>query len=161
MKILTALIVLQTIAVIALLFKFASFETEMSSTAPDSALTRKVVAEAVVDRTATYGDEEQLRKIIREELASILQSSRESRPLPEPEIASEAQESKRQDETDHQYQRELVQGQLDSYASQGSISEIEMADLQMEIAKLDKSGRKMMLREMTKMLNSGELKGHL
>ena len=112
-------------------------------------------------KTPAYGDEEQLRRIIREELASILQSSPESRPLPEPEIASETQESKRQDEIDHQYQRELVQSQLESYASQGSISEVEMADLQMEIAKLDKSGRKMMLREVTKMLNSGELKGHL
>ena len=161
MKILTALIVLQTIAVIALLFKFASFETEISSTAPGSAPTRKAVAEAVVVKTPAYGDEEQLRRIIREELASILQSSPESRPLPEPEIASETQESKRQDEIDHQYQRELVQSQLESYASQGSISEVEMADLQMEIAKLDKSGRKMMLREVTKKLNSGELKGHL
>jgi len=89
------------------------------------------------------------------------QSFPESKPSPEPEIATVPADKTRQDEIDHQYQRELVQSQLGSYASQGSISESEMADLQMGIARLDESGRKMMLRELTRMLNSGVLKGHL
>ena len=161
MKILTALTVIQTIAVIALLVKFVSFETEMSARMLAPAPTRKVVTEAVVDKTPAFGGEEQLRKIIREEVADALQSLPQSRPSPESVTATDAPDEKRQNVIDYQYQRELVQGQLDSYASQGSISESDMEDLQMGIARLDESGREMMLRELTRMLNSGVLKGHL
>ena len=159
MRILTVLAVLQTIAVMALLFKFASFETEMSSSTP--AHTHTVVAEAVVGKTPVYGDEDLLRKIVSEEVAGALQSLPGSRPSPESVPSTDAPDEKPQNVIDYHYRRELVQSQLGSYVSQGTISESEMTKLQMEIATLDEPGRKLMLRELTRMLSSGDLKGRL
>ena len=161
MKTMTALVALQFVAVVVLLFKLSSVETEISSSMIASIAPNQVVAENAVSKPPVYGNEEQLRKVIREELASALQSLPVARPSPVPEVSPDTRDNRRQDEADHQYQLELVQNQLDNYASQGTISEGKMADLQMQIAKLDESGRRMMLRELTKMLNSGDLKGRL
>ena len=58
-------------------------------------------------------------------------------------------------------QRDFVLGKLDYYSSVGSISSAEMAQLQMEIAKLDESGRTEMMSRLNRPLNSGALKGNL
>jgi len=161
MKTMTVLVALQFIAVIILLFKLSSVESEISSSMIASIPPNQIVTENAVSKPPVYGDEEQLRKVIREELASALHSLPVARPSPVPEVSPDTRDNERQDEVDHQYQLELVQNQLDNYVSQGTISEGKMADLQMQIAKLDESGRRMMLGELTRMLNSGDLKGHL
>jgi hypothetical protein len=49
---------------------------------------------------------------------------------------------------------------LDSYIEQGEISDLDMANLQGEISRLDNDGRRQMLSLLTQALNSGELDGH-
>lgn len=98
--------------------------------------------------------EDRLRQIIREELSTQLAD------LPrrdQPRDAAVATNST--SEAEMESQRELVSQQLEYYSSVGSISDLEMQQLQMDMAKLDDAGRQEMLRELTRALNSGRLKG--
>jgi len=106
--------------------------------------------------TYLYPNEDRLRQIIREELGAELDRRSEPDKQMDPVIASSST-----DETEIEYQRELVAQQLEYYASVGSISDADMQKLQMDIAKLDDAGRTEMLRELMRALNSGRLEGRL
>ena len=169
MKILTVLSLLQ-IAVIALLtVRIVAVERGMNSMAlaQTSPLTNERAADTsvrvakVTRQPPAYVDEEQLRHIVREELNAALESFSAEQSSRKPVIASPEPKNTAGDETAHQYRRESVQNEIDYYVSRGTISETEMAGLQMEIARLDASGRSEMLRELVRVLNSGDLKGRL
>lgn len=101
--------------------------------------------------------EYRLRQIIQEELRSHLGqmdlngSQQEAQPPTGRDV----------DGAEVAAQRDFVLGQLDYYSSVGSISSAEMAQLQMEIAKLNESGRTEMMSRLNRALNSGVLKGNL
>ena len=100
-------------------------------------------------------DEETLRRIIREELAARLATSpgpadpSGSAAAPDPSHAA-----------DYSRQLAAVNEQLDRHIAVGSISDADMAALQMEIGKLDKNGQRDMLRKLMRALNSGALQGN-
>ena len=142
-----------------LLGKFVLFEPDstVAGHAGRNTLMSDPFNDPATDRNATaiyYMDDNQLRQIIREELGALL----DSKPGPETKkdaiVASNAI-----DNTEIQYQRELVAQQLEYYASVGSISDMDMQKLQGEITKLDEVSRREMLRKLTQALNSGELQG--
>ena len=152
---------MQTGILLILLGKIVLFEEE--STAPGDAQQSTFVSNpfdgASTDGRATaiyYPDEDQLRKIIREEFAAQLGALTESNAQDHPAAILGPE-----DETKNQYQRELVAQQLNYHTSVGSISDRDMLKLQGEIAKLDAASRKKMLSELTRALNSGELEGRL
>ena len=60
-----------------------------------------------------------------------------------------------------QYQLEVVHQEIEFYINRGKISDLEMQELQGAIAKLDEEGRRAMLGQLVKALNSGELEGRL
>ena len=166
MKFLATLSVLQFAAIAALLFKFVSLESSMdalaiaqSNTAIRESATSLALAVPITSQATARPSEEQLRNIVREELAAALlafptpQTSQQS-----PTVALRADSEARRES---EYQRELVENKIDDYVTQGSISDQEMSDLQMQLVKLDHSGRKLVLRKLTKALNSGDLEGRL
>lgn len=152
MKLLAALSLLQTAAIAFLLVKMANLD-EVIKPMP-------VVESAVATGSSSAGkhdlEEEQLRKVIREELASHLNSrsgavNDERAPTASSPINT----------IDQRAQMDLVARQLEHYKSQGVISESEMQNLQVEIAKLDKPAQKQMLSKLVKAMNSGEIRGAL
>ena len=65
------------------------------------------------------------------------------------------------DEAEEALQRDLVAQQIEFFSSVGRISELEMHELQFEIAKLDDAQRTEALRQLTRALNSGNIEGRL
>jgi sensor histidine kinase YesM len=104
----------------------------------------------------TLPSEERLRQIIREELkdqlSDLLAGGRSIEADDTPSSISEAELG---------LQQRRASEQLQYYASDGRISELEMEQLEMEIANLDAAGRTHMLRQLTRALNSGQLEGRL
>lgn len=170
MKILTVLGVLQIAAIAALFFKFNALESSMDSLSmatvpvanrePQTPAPSRAVPPS--DSGLTPANIEQLRRVVREELASTLQSV----VFPEQSAqhtstAPGQQASNQRTDSEYDYGREIVQNEIDYFVSRGRISEAEMTGLQMQIGKLDQAGRKEMLRELVKVLNSGDLEGRL
>lgn len=161
MKTLTILSLLQTGILLILLGRFVLFEEQ--STVPVDAEQSTLVS-SPFDAPSTdghasavyYPDENQLRKIVREELAAQLGTLSEANAQNDSAAVLEPV-----DEAKYQYQRELVAQQLNYHTSVGRISDTDMQKLQMEIAKLDEAGRREMLGKLTRAMNSGELDGRL
>jgi 4-hydroxyphenylpyruvate dioxygenase-like putative hemolysin len=159
MKTIIVLSLVQTAVLIFLLGKFVLFEQDTNVT--ERAVQNTVVSESVYDpasdrSTIYYMDDNQLRQIIREELAAQLGGSSGTDKNTDASIASNV--------TDHseiQYQRELVAQQLEYHTSVGSISDADMQKLQGDIAMLDAAGRTEMLGKLTRALNTGGLDGRL
>ena len=151
----------QTGILLILLGKIVLFEEE--STVPGDAKQNTSVSNPFDDpstdshaATNYYPDENRLRKIVREELAAQLGALSEASAQKDSAAVLEPE-----DEAKYQYQRELVAQQLVYFSSVGSISDMDMQKLQMEIAKLDEAGRREMLGKLTRAMNSGELEGRL
>lgn len=100
-------------------------------------------------------DEETLRRIIREELSARLAPS-----LGPADPAGSAAAPDPSHAADNSPQLAAVNEQLDRHIAAGSISDADMAALQMEIGKLDKNGQRDMLRKLMRALNSGALQGN-
>jgi hypothetical protein len=99
-------------------------------------------------------DEGQLRRIIREELIEYgLNTPNTNRQVSQPPSHDFATASEKQ------YQLEQVSQRIEYFSSIGSISDMEMGNLQTEIAKLDGAGRTAMLRKLTQAMNSGAIDG--
>ena len=101
--------------------------------------------------------EHRLRQIIQEELRSHLADMELNGSQQEAQLPT----GREVDGAVVAAQRDFVLEQLDYYSSVGSISSAEMAQLQMEIAKLDARGRTEMMSRLNRALNSGALKGNL
>ncbi len=162
MKSLTVLGLVQTIILLFLLGKIVLFEEE--TTVAGHAEQNTLVSDDFTNTqsqsnssdTYIYPDEDRLRQIIREELAAQLDRRSGPDKQMDPVIASSST-----DNAENQYQREQVAQQLEYHTSVGSISDMDMQKLQIEIAKLDEASRKEMLRKLTRALNSGRLEGRL
>lgn len=66
-----------------------------------------------------------------------------------------------QDLIDRELLFDLVDQEVDFYINHGAISNQEMSNLQLEIAKLDPSGKKQAMSRLVKAINSGQLDGRL
>jgi hypothetical protein len=104
--------------------------------------------------TESCADEQMLRRIIREELAAQFASSPASQGAQGSNAVLEQSYA-----ADRARQLAAVSAQLDQHIAAGSISDADMAALQMEIGKLDKKGQHDMLSKLMKALNSGALQG--
>jgi hypothetical protein len=169
MRILAVLVALQTAAIAALLMKIDALED--SVTAISLAQSSDLIIEAAGERTVenpstavqldTHLIQSELRGIVRDELAAAhaayFPAQYPQRERAEPESEHGGGEKARE----YQQQLEIVSGDIDYYVSEGSISEAEMAALQIQLAKLDLSGRKQMMRKLLDALNSGDLAGRL
>lgn len=155
MKTLTVLVIAQLALLVLLLVKVVSIDNAspgtMAEQPPRMAAPHAVPVSGSQVRGAPF-PEDRLREIIREELAAL--------PLPANQ-ADGADTYRSMDPAEIEYQREQVAQQLEYHVSVGTISEVDMARLQMQIAKLDAAGRKEMLGELTRAMNSGRLEGRL
>ena len=100
----------------------------------------------------------QVRKIVRQEFQAQIGDLASSAGAADVDSAPAPD---RYDDIDHQQQYYLVGQELDYFVNQGTISDADMATLQMEFAKLDPEGREEMLHRLVEALNSGELDGRL
>lgn len=105
---------------------------------------------------AHYPDEDRLRKIIREELSAQLDLLQVSNQHIDKNVAPDSI-----NEPERDNRREQVFQKLEYYSSVGSISDMEMQQLQTDIAKLDAVSRKEVLSQLSRALNSGQLEGRL
>lgn len=160
MKTLTILGLVQTVVLLLLFGKIIAIEDKMVSATPnernvsvtdDLANTR---SQSNSNATYLYPNEDQLRLIIREELGAQLDHISGPGKQLDSVIASSAV-----DEPETEYQRQRVIQQLEYHTSVGRISPLDMQKLQGEIAKLDEAGRKEMLINLTRAINSGKLEG--
>ena len=162
MKALIVLILVQTGVLLLMFGKMVAIEEEIAPAMLDEKNTllsdkfTNTQSQSYLNDTYLYPNEDQLRQIIREELAAQLDSS-----FGPAEQMDEVFASNSTDKAENQYQRELVAQQLNYHTSVGSISDTDMLMLQGEIAKLDEAGRKEMLSGLTRALNSGQLEGRL
>ena len=106
--------------------------------------------------TTAYVPEERIRQIIQEELRAELKHLSRSDQPPVTAISASSL-----DAAELEYQRDHVSQQIDYYSSVGIISDLEMQQLQMEIAKLDATNRNEVLSQLIRALNSGRLDGRL
>ena len=159
MKLDTVLNIVQTVAIIVLLALVWSLGKDLNRlkvlehdrrnahtepTNPDS---------ADVQYTGAGLDESQLRQIIREELASVaIESSQPVLQTTQPDAQSVQRSTQ---------QLEEVDGAISYFVSVGSISEIQMSNLQASIAQLDEENRKLMLKKLMTALNTGLIDGRL
>jgi len=150
----------QTMLLLALLAKVIGLESSIEVEAKAEQPTATVESTAYDD---VHGQpvistqslsEKRLRQIVREEVRSQFKEFGASLTQPanteEPEQVSAAE---------YQYRLEAALQHLDYYRGEKEISDIDMANLQGEIAQLDDEGRRQMLILLTQALNSGELEG--
>jgi len=160
MKMIKILLILQLAVLVLLTYKILLDDErldEMPREAADSSssISPQPAEEAAgIPRGDVALDEKQLRRIIRSELMAYTSSLAEApiqSPAQEPEI----------DPVENAARLEVVKQELSYYIEMGEISGIEMQKLQMEISRLDPENRTMMLRELTRVIGSGELDGQL
>ncbi len=159
MKTIITLSIVQLIVILFLLMEVMNGDGKTAATiespvtvAPSSTLTD--LREA---RKNTGGfDENQLRRIVREELRAQLDQF----ALKDVHSSGGEQASDIISEAEYQYRLDASLQNLEYYIQQGAISDAEMAELQAGIATLDQEGRRQMLSLISKALSSGELKGN-
>lgn len=119
--------------------------TADTQTSPDSSIAGQ-----------TGADDQQLRLIIREELAAALSHSELTAQKGTP-----AQEPPVYDELEMQYQRQLVLEELEALKGQAEVTSTEMERLMGDIARLNLEARVELTKKLNQALNRGEIKGHL
>ena len=149
----------QTILLLALLVKVVGLENSIAEerTGPTNVM-EETIAKGAVRGQPDIGthpiSEKRLRQIVREEVRSQLREFGASITQPahieEPDPVSDAE---------YEYRLEAAMQHLDYYIGENEISDIDMANLQGEIARRDDEGRRQMLSLLTRALNSGELEG--
>ncbi|NNL94383.1 MAG: hypothetical protein HKO64_02045 [Xanthomonadales bacterium] len=161
MKLLYSLAVVQLIALGVLIFQVfelkqqAPLDISLVQPITDQAQGLQPAQPALGVNSPQALDETQLRRIIRDELVSQLgklpqstaTATREEKPNP----VSAAEYAERLD---------LANQQLEYHISQGEISNVDMAELESNIARLDPESRQRMLNLLSQAINSGQLKGH-
>jgi hypothetical protein len=149
MRTIIILSAVQTVAIAFLLLKVDDLNQVEPLSSPEGAAPM-----AAVMPLEAMPAEEQLRRIVREELAAW------SAPGSDPR-ASAPTAPHTSARTDQRAQLELASRQLEQYRSQGHMSPVEMGNFQEEIAKLDPSVRKQMLINLVRAMNAGEIRGEL
>lgn len=156
------MILVQFIVLLLLYDKMEKIERDIASdmsahqVPPFQSMTVQAAAPIESGDGTTYLPEDRFRQIIQEELRAELRHVSQ---------VSQHQETANTNTSlngsDLEYQRDHVSQKIDYYSSVGSISDLEMQQLQMDIARLDEAGRKEMLRRLIGALNSGSLEGRL
>lgn len=95
---------------------------------------------------------DEIRQIIREEIAALSPQDGEPAPARRAEPAPRNYSS-----ADVQFMKEQIRQDIADYSRQGSMGEAEMADLQLKIARLPPDERKEMMSQLVRAVNSGEL----
>lgn len=150
MRILTALVLAQCLGVAFLVYQGARAPAPPTALPPVSVAASAPAMPGAVPLAPV--DEQRLRQIVREELATAggIAAARAPgagpAPLPPEELAR---------------RREEIEQKLAFYRSAGRISEAEMSDLQGRIAKLDPASRREMLGRLTRAINAREIEGQL
>ena len=152
-KLIILLWTVQTILLLALLVKVIGLESGIAEETIVPATANADVLDQPVIETQPIS-EEQLRRIVSEDVSSQLKSFGASLTQAESNDESEPVSA-----AEYQYRLEAAIQQLDYYMAAGQISESDMAGLQSEIAGLDDEGRRQMLGLLTQALNSGKLEG--
>lgn len=161
MKALSILSVVQTIVILFLLVKLIDIDNRIRSTAPagqNTSVIEMAGMPAILtnsDGTNHYLTAEQLRDILGEELQIYLGTKTSADKENNLKDASNPIHN-----ADNQYELELVAQKIEYFSSIGTISDLDMRELQMDIAKLNKEGQKRMLKQLTKAMNTGQIKGH-
>lgn len=153
---------MQTAVLLFLLAKVIGVENNMSTADNEDDITpvgnvsgaRSMGATSI--ESLSYPNEIRLREIIREELSAHLTAGSGPAYEEQSAIAVEAEYT-----AEDQYKLDAVMQKLDYFESVGSISEIEMQDIQMDIARLHKADQKRILSRLTRAMNTGGLKGRL
>ena len=149
----------QTILLLALLVKVIDLESSIAEeTTKQPTVTEETTANDDVHGQPVIStqslSEKRLRQIVREEVRSQFKEFGASLTQP-----ANTEESEPVSAAEYQYRLEAAMQHLDYYIGEKEISEMDMANLQGEIARLDDEGRRQMLSLLTQALNSGELEG--
>ena len=150
----------QTILLLTLLIKVIGLERsiEVEAKAEQPTVTEETTANDDVAGQPVIStqslSEKRLRQIVREEVGSQLKEFSASLTQP-----ANVEEFEPISAAEYQYRLEATMQHLDYYIGEKEISDIDMANLQGEIARLDDEGRRQMLSPLTQALNSGELEG--
>ncbi len=158
-KLIISLGAAQTILLLALLVKVIGLESSIAeeTTEPTNVM-EETIAKGDAHGQPDIGthpiSEKRLRQIVHEEVGSQLKEFSASLTQPE-----NFEESEPVSAAEYQYRLEAAMQNLDYYIGEKEISDIDMATLQGEIARLDKEGRRQMLSLLTQALNSRELEG--
>ena len=158
-KFIALLGVVQTILLLVLLINISGSNTVFKEDVAEPA----TAIEKSLEKSSLLGQplpdaqpisEKRLRQIVREEVSSQIREYGASLAQPsimeEPDPVSAAE---------YQYRYKLAMQELDYYLKQGEISDADMANLQLEISRLDPERRTQMLFQLTEAINSGELRG--
>jgi len=162
MKLLSILVLVQTVLVLLLFMKIDSNEARMAPAAqtPAQVATSTPLAmassndESMVENPGLSGG--QLRRIIREELNALSASHDLLSENPE-----NGQEDPVIDYAEMQYRLELVDEKFELLKAQGEASSSELESLINDIARLDPESRTAMMKILNGAINRGEIKGHL
>ena len=151
MKTLLALSLLQTIGIVVLVVHAFRIEPDVASGArpPNSP------AAEFSPGSAPAVAEERLRIIVREELAR-----KHDRPVAAGDVVP-AMPAPRRDPAADQRRREAIAQQIEAYSAMGTITDVQMLELQSEIAQLDEASRREMMSKLVRALNSGDIKGRM
>lgn len=99
-------------------------------------------------------DEQKLRNIVREELqAQLSELAISEKPVPDNTVSETVSDA------EYQYRFEAVAQNLEYFLEKGRISDAEMSSIQADIARLDPEGRRQMMGQLVRAINSGEIEG--
>ena len=158
MRVLTVLSVLQTLGILVLVghsFRDTSRVTEASS--PARRVDRVVTLSGThVEEATEAAVEQRLLRSIREELAR-LQDQLHTQDV----VASPAVAERPRNESTSREERDAVAQRIENYRAMGSISEVQMLELQAAIVRLDAGSRKQLMSRLIRAWKSGEINGRL
>ena len=150
MKILVTLSLLQTIALIVVIARLGGHSPQATLEPPKAP--HPTISRRLIHASSISMDEQRLRSLIREELASELRvSSRRN-------DAHAAMQAPARDEAADQRRREFVGQQIEMYRSVGSMTEQQAQDLQAEILQLDPASRRQALSILVSAINAGQIR---
>lgn len=165
LKLISLLVLVQLVLVLLLWMKLESYEARIDELAQSAAPINNGEPVSITDTEASQDnsmagkaglDNQQLRLIIREELAAALSyrelAANNTTPAMEPPVY---------DELEMQYQRQLVLEELDALKGQAEVTGVELDKLMADIARLKPESRVEMIKKLNQALNRGEIKGNL
>lgn len=161
MKLLTGLVLAQFVLVCVLLMRVLNLEGQLlnETAEPPAEANRRPLAAPVAQPSYASSsiDEAALRRIVREEVRAGMGDGSFARSG----AASADPPPDAQRELEQDFRREAVEQSLNYYSETGVINEIEMAELQREIARLRPEDRRAMLGRLVRALNEGVIDGRL
>ena len=169
MKLVVTLLVVQTVLLALLVMKVLGIESRLATASPGQPeatfpAAAMPIRDAPLPDAAPAPAEDRMRRIVREELAAqldrITAGGGEPGDTGDGNMETRAPVGTPNSDADP-YASDAVSRRIDYYVSVGTISDVEMQQLQTEIAKLGEADRRRMLGKLVNALNSGRLDGRL